>query len=192
MSIYDRYINNNILLSCRRPQPYKECSVVTIGEIIEILIKKYISNTDIIKLLKLDHNKIIGGQYGTDTIISGITILSDNAIKSHILHVQDLESDWNMIKQCIKNGVLYYHSPGHHSLCGGFIEEPLIDKNKIWSHENIDKNNYNNKRCNLLQIEHLIKKQEHIDQGMIISQNFRDIIKILSKHSNTNLVYFYC
>jgi len=193
MPIYDRFINNRILLYTRRPHPQKYCAPTTVGEILDILINKHIPTHDIAKQLDWPHTKIISGSYGTDAIIAGVTNLSENKIKHRILKCQDTELCWNELKNFIKsdNGLLFYHEKGHHVLLCGYSTECIISSNNVWDHSHMGKEGYENQRHWLFKSEHNIKTADNIRDGIIVQVDFREVCKSLHKYPHTNLVYFY-
>lgn len=188
--IYDRYINNKIIIKCRRPQRHKWCGPTTVAEIIEILLEQNYSIDNIAKIMEWSENQIIGGNLGTQSIIRAIQKVSNGKIKTKIIYPRDQEEDWKKIKQHIHNNnkVLYYHEPGHHVLISGFIEEPLIEKEDLGNHQNVNRSEYSRKRKWLIKAEHNIKTPIDVDRGMLVPVDYSTICCNIRKNKNLNLV----
>jgi len=188
---YDRYINNKVLVNCRRPQRKDWCAPITVAETIEILLNKHISVDTIAKQMKWSPEMITGGRLGTAAVIKGVQTLSGHKIHAKTIHPKDNLDNWNKIKGHIKNKLLYYHQPGHHLLICGYIEEPLIKSNDLWNHENVGKPGYGNQRKTIIKSEHNLKKPEDITQGMLVPEDFQQLCKNIGERKNSDLVVFW-
>ena len=190
---YDRFVNNQILQNCRRPQRRDWCGPTTIAETIQILLNKEYSVDQIAKMMNWSAETIEGGKLGTNSIVKGVETCSFNRIKSKVLTVKYDQNSWNALKTYINSNktLIYFHEPGHHLLLTGYIEEPLIDPDDIWNHENVNKSGFVSKRYWLLKAEHNVKRADYITQGIIVPIEFTLVCKYLAEKKNCELVLFY-
>ena len=183
---YQRFINNKILNNCRRPHRKDWCGPTTVAEIVQILTGRDYTVDQIAEINDWTPEIITGGKLGTKSIIKGVSKCSDRIVAEELAISDDLNS-WNKLKESLSNRdrVIYYHEPGHHLLLCGFIEEPLIDRQDIWNHQNIGRvSDYEATRRWLIKAEHNVKKEEYIDQGVLVPVEFSTVCKNLDEKDN--------
>ena len=190
---YERFINNTVLQNCRRPQRRDWCGPTTVAETIQTLLGREYSVDQIAKMMNWSSEAIIGGKLGTGSVIKGVEACSFNRIKSKILTVENDQNSWNKLKTYINStkSLVYYHEPGHHLLLTGYIEEPLINPENIWNHENLNKSGFMYTRHWLIKAEHNVKRPDYISQGILVPVEFNLLCKYLIEKKNCDLVLFH-
>lgn len=160
--LYKRYINNNILTSCPRPQRKNECSVTAMATVVNALWGTSYMGKDIIPIIKRDESDIrnfanqsviegfkeIFKQHGWNgdvgIYLKGGKLTSENGTlpADQVKYVENL---WFELKKEIHNDrtALIYHEDNHYTVICGYYEEPVnIEKFENYKNGFADRRDY--------------------------------------------------